>query len=160
MRSAKALVWSLLFVGASAQSQYRPGGSSSGGFGASSGGFGGSSGGFSDLRVVPLTSELEVVPVTWRRTFQESQEMITPSLLRCPTPPSFVTVRLREDTIQIPRPSAKSSTSVAVMAMVVLPSTASSVPTEPCSTSNTLSVTGGSMLIAPWLNSSTLSMIK
>jgi len=48
MRSAKALVWSLLFVGASAQSQYRPGGSSSGGFGASSGGFGGSSGGFSD----------------------------------------------------------------------------------------------------------------
>ena len=74
---------------------------------------------FPIMRVVPLTSELEVVPVTWRKTSQESQEMITPSLLRCPTPPSFVTVRLREDTIQIPRPSAKSSTSVAVMAMVV-----------------------------------------
>jgi len=115
---------------------------------------------FPIMKVVPLTSELEVVPVTWRRTFQESQEMITPSLLRFPTPPSFVTVRLKEDTIQIQRQSAKSSTSVVVMEMVVLPSTASSVPTEPCSTSNTLSVTGGSMLIAPLLNSSTLSMIK
>jgi len=115
---------------------------------------------FPIMKVVPLTSELEVVPVTWRRTFQESQEMITPSLLRCPTPPSFVTVRLKEDTIQIQRQSAKSSISVVVMEMVVLPSTASSVPTEPCSTSNTLSVTGGSMLIAPLLNSSTLSMIK
>jgi len=115
---------------------------------------------FPIMKVVPLTSELEVVPVTWRRTFQESQEMITPSLLRFLTPPSFVTVRLKEDTIQIQKLSVKSSTSVVVMEMVVLQSTASSVPTEPCSTSNTLSVTGGSMLIAPWLNSSTLSMIK
>ena len=103
---------------------------------------------FPIMRVVPLTSELEAVPVTWRRTFQASQEMITPSLLRCPTPPSFVTVRLREDTIQIPRPSAKSSTSVAVMAMVVLPSTASSVPTGLSSTSSTSSATGGSTSIA------------
>jgi len=115
---------------------------------------------FPIMKVVPLTSELEAVPVTWRRTFQESQEMITPSLLRFLIPPSFVTVRLKEDTIQIQKLSVKSSTSVVVMEMVVLQSTASSVPTEPCSTSNTLSVTGGSMLIAPLLNSSMLSMIK
>jgi len=51
MRSTQALVVSLLFAGATAQSQYRPGGGSSGagGFGGSSGGsFGGGAGGFGD----------------------------------------------------------------------------------------------------------------
>merc|ERR1712025_1020827 len=51
MRSTQALVVSLLFAGAAAQSQYRPGGGSSGagGFGGSSGGsFGGGAGGFGD----------------------------------------------------------------------------------------------------------------
>merc|ERR1712025_429868 len=79
------------------------------------------------MKVEPLTLELVVVPVIWRKIFQEFQEMIAQSLLRFLTPLSFVTVKLKEVTIQIRRLSAKSSTFVAVMEMVVSPSTASSV---------------------------------
>ena len=108
-----------------------------------------------------LTLELEaVVPVILRKTFPEYQEMTTQFMLRSQTPASSVMDKLKVDTMLIQRLSAKSSTSVAVMVMEALPNTASCVLMVPCLTSNILSVTGGSMLTAPWLSSSMLSMTR
>merc|ERR1719483_460150 len=55
------------------------------------------------------------------------------------------------DIMQTLRQSARHFTSALVMAQEAWLSTASSVPMELCSTSNTLSVTGGSMWTVPLL---------
>ena len=113
------------------------------------------------MTAAPLTLEPEVAAAaTSRRTFLEFPETITPSLPRFLTPPSSVTARPRADTTLTLRPSARLSTSAAVMATAASPSTASSAPTAPCSTSSTLSATGGSMLTVPWPSSSTASMTR
>merc|ERR1739845_119516 len=59
-----------------------------------------------------------------------------------------------------PRLNAKFSTSVQLMELVALPSTAFSVPMVPSSTRTTSSVTGGSILTALKLRVFTLSMMK
>merc|ERR1712227_91833 len=58
------------------------------------------------------------------------------------------------------RLSVKFSTSVLLMELEVLPSTASCAPTEQSSTRTTSSVTGGSTLTALRLKDSTLSMMN
>merc|ERR1712083_1093774 len=80
--------------------------------------------------------------------FPEYQVKITQSSLNPQKLPSLATARLMEVTTLTRRPSARSSTSAQLMELEVLPSTASSVPTEPSSTRTTSSATGGSMSIA------------
>merc|ERR1712083_938229 len=80
--------------------------------------------------------------------FPEYPVKITQSSLNPQKLPSLATARLMEVTTLTRRPSARSSTSAQLMELEVLPSTASSVPTEPSSTRTTSSATGGSMSIA------------
>merc|ERR1712083_1149788 len=80
--------------------------------------------------------------------FPEYQVKITQSSLKPQKLPSLATARLMEVTTLTRRPSARSSTSAQLMELEVLPSTASSVPTEPSSTRTISSATGGSMSIA------------
>merc|ERR1712083_327155 len=80
--------------------------------------------------------------------FPEYQVKITQSSPKPQKLPSLATARLMEVTTLTRRPSARSSTSAQLMELEVLPSTASSVPTEPSSTRTISSATGGSMSIA------------
>merc|ERR1712083_330436 len=80
--------------------------------------------------------------------FPEYPVKITQSSPKPQKLPSLATARLMEVTRLTRRPSARSSTSAQLMELEVLPSTASSVPTEPSSTRTTSSATGGSMSIA------------
>merc|ERR1712083_1126779 len=80
--------------------------------------------------------------------FPEYPVKITQSSLKPQKLPSLATARLMEVTTLTRRPSARSSTSAQLMELEVLPSTASSVPTEPSSTRTISSATGGSMSIA------------
>merc|ERR1712083_890803 len=82
-----------------------------------------------------------------------------PILPRFPSLDFPVKDKLTEDTTLILKPSARCSTSVLLMARVVCPSTASSVPMAPSSTRTTSSVTGGLTLTALKLKVSTLSMM-
>ena len=89
----------------------------------------------------------------WKKQFLESLEMIIQFLLKFQRLLFCVMVKLMEDIMPILKLSAKLSTSVLMMGMVVSPSTASYALTGPYSSSNTLSVTGGSMLTVPSPNS-------
>merc|ERR1712083_1235653 len=80
--------------------------------------------------------------------FPEYPVKITQSSPKPQKLPSLATARLMEVTTLTRRPSARSSTSAQLMELEVLPSTASSVPTEPSSTRTISSATGGSMSIA------------
>ena len=99
------------------------------------------------LRVALMMEQLGVggtARALWRRISRAFPGMTIPSSLRFLKRLSSVTVRWREVTTLTPRPSVKPSTSVAMMAMVVSPSTASSAPMVQYSSSSTSSVTGGS----------------
>jgi len=89
----------------------------------------------------------------WKKQFLESLGMIIQFLLKFQRLLFCVMVKLMEDIMPILKLSAKLSTSVLMMGMVVSPSTASYALTGPYSSSNTLSVTGGSMLTVPSPNS-------
>jgi len=89
----------------------------------------------------------------WKKQFLESLGMIIQFLLKFQRLLFCVMVKLMEDIMPILKLSAKLSTSVLTMGMVVSPSTASSALMGPYSSSNTLSVTGGSMLTVPSPNS-------
>ena len=58
------------------------------------------------------------------------------------------------------RLNVRCSTSVLLMVLEALPSTASSAPTEPSSTRTTSSVTGGSTLTVTMLRISTISIMR
>ena len=84
----------------------------------------------------------------WRRPSLEFLVKTTQSMQRFQRHRFPVTVRLMEGITQTQRGSASLSTSAPAMEMEDSQSTPSSAPTEPSSTSNTLSATGGSMSIA------------
>ena len=100
-----------------------------------------------------VTEDLEETPMEQedllRRPFQEFLVKTTPSLQRFQRHRLPVTVRLMEGITQTQRGSASLSTSAPAMEMEDSQSTPSSAPTEPSSTSSTLSATGGSTSIAP-----------
>ena len=100
-----------------------------------------------------VTEDLEETPMEQedllRRPFQEFLVKTTPSLQRFQRHRFPVTVRLMEGITQTQRGSASLSTSAPAMEMEASQSFPSSAPTEPSSTSSTLSATGGSMSIAP-----------
>jgi len=54
----------------------------------------------------------------WRKQFLESQGMIIQSLVMYQRPPFFVTVKLMEVTMQIPKQNVKPSIFVPMMEMV------------------------------------------
>jgi len=105
---------------------------------------------------VDSVTQPEEVKVPWRKPSLEFQAMITPSLPKFLRPPSYVTVKLMEATMLIPKPNARPSTSAPTMAPADSPSTAFSALMELCSINSILYATGGSMWIALSQNSSTL----
>jgi len=82
------------------------------------------------LMTLTLKPGVAAAAVTSRRTSLEFLGTTTLSSPRSPIHPSYATARQRADTTQIPRLSARPSTSAAAMAMAASPSTASSVQME------------------------------
>jgi len=106
-----------------------------------------------------MLSMLEVqeqVGIILRKSSLDCQEKITQFSQKFQIPHFSVMDKLMEDITQTQRQNVRSSTFVLEMAQVDSQNTASSVPMELFLTSNTLFVTGGSMLTAPWLSLSTL----
>ena len=100
--------------------------------------------------------EVTVLLVHWKKQFLVFQEMTIPYLLKYLKHPSCVMAKLMVVTMLIQKLSARLSTSVPTMEMVEEQNTVSSVLMEQFSSSNTLSVTGGSMLTALLLSLCTL----
>jgi len=109
-----------------------------------------------EASMMPSMQEVQEVMTILRRSSLVSQERITQSTQKFQIPHSSVMDKLMEDTTQTQRQSVRSSTFVQEMEQVDSQNTASSALMELCLTSNTLFVTGGSMLTAPWLSLSTL----
>merc|ERR1711892_635441 len=103
-----------------------------------------------------LVVQVEVAVDLWRKQSLVFQEMTIPSLRKCLKHPSCVMAKLMVATMLIQKLSARLSTSVPMMEMVEEQNTVSSVLMEQFSSSNTLSVTGGSMLTALLLSLCTL----
>merc|ERR1719322_949049 len=96
----------------------------------------------------------------WPPTSPEYQERITQSTPRFQRPLSAAKDKLMEVTMLIQKLNVRHSTSVLLMELEVLPSTASCVPMELCSIRTTSSATGGSTLTALQPRNSTASMMK
>jgi len=88
---------------------------------------------------------------------QVPQDLTTQSTTSLLRPHSSVGMdrRLKAATMQTLRPSARPFTFAQLMAMALSPLPASYAQMAPCSTSNTSSAIGGSMLTVPRLSSST-----
>jgi len=103
-----------------------------------------------------LVVQVEVAVDLWRKQSLVFQEMTIPSLRKCPKHPSCVMAKLMVVTMLTQKLSARLSTFVPTMEMVEEQNTVSSVLMEQFSSSNTLSVTGGSMWTALLLSLCTL----
>ena len=100
--------------------------------------------------------EVTVHLVPWKKQSLVFQEMTIPSLRKCLKHPSCVMAKLMVATMLTQKLSARLSTFVPTMEMVEEQNTVSSVLMEQFSSSNTLSVTGGSMWTALLLSRCTL----
>jgi len=109
--------------------------------------------------VVPVVREKEENLAPWRKPFPVYQEMTIPYFLRYQIHHSFVMAKPMEVITRILKQSVKPFIFVQMMEMEEGQNTASFVPMEPFSNKNTLSVTGGSMLIVPLLRNSIPSMM-
>ena len=105
--------------------------------------------------LVDFLMQQEETKGLWRKLFPESLEMIIQFLLKFQKHLFSVMDRLMVDIMLIQKQNARSFIFVPTMEMKVVQSTASSVQMELCSTSNTLSVIGGSMLTALLLSNFT-----
>jgi len=109
-----------------------------------------------EASMMPSMQEVQEAMTILRRSSLVSQGRITQFTQKFQIPHSSVMDKLMEDTTQTQRQSVRCSTFVLEMEQVDSQNTASSALMELCLTSNTLFVTGGSMLTAPWLSLSTL----
>ena len=104
------------------------------------------------VEIVMGLVEVTVHLVHWKKQSLGFQEMTIPYLLKYLKHPSCVMARLMVATMLTQKLGARLSTSVPTMEMVEEQNTVSSVLMELSSNSNTLFVTGGSMLTVLWLN--------